>query len=129
MIYAYKCRTCGRTQDSKTRADSIGPCSHSLVSVGGIAPCDGTLTRLYIIRTEAQMPEHWNKTLNRPIHSLRQFDEGLKRASHEASLRTGMAHDFQRIDPTDKAAVGVTDEGMDATNRQRRKLGLPTTKM
>jgi hypothetical protein len=118
MIYAYKCRTCGLTHDSKYRGDTLGAC---------IGPdCTGELRRLFIIRTEAQMQEHWNKTLNRPISSNQQFDEALKRESDIVSLRTGMAHKFERVDPTDKAKLGVTDEGMDATNRQRHKQGLPT---
>lgn len=120
MIYAYKCRTCGTEKDSTTRSDSIGPCS--------TADCGGEFRRLFIIRTESQLPEHWNKTLNKPVSSHRQFDEELKRASVIASERTGMAHDFQRVDPTDKKALGVTDEGMDATNRMRRKKGLPVAK-
>lgn len=124
MIYAYQCRTCRYTVDASERGDSLGPCP-GLPGAGG---CTGELTRLFVIRTNAVMQEHYNPTTNTVISSDRQFSEELKRQSEIASARTGMEHRFEPVDPTDKKALGVTDEGIDASNRIRREQGLPTFK-
>lgn len=130
-IYAYRCRTCGNEKDSTTRGDTLGPCPGRVLYQDDERverqQCDGELRRQFIIRTEAVMQEHWNKTLNRPIGSNKQFDEALRRESDIASLRTGMAHKFERCDP-DKKALGVTEEGMDSTNKVRAAKGLPPVK-
>jgi len=121
VIYGYRCRSCGLVEDSVRRGDSLGSC---------FTPgCGGELRRDFSgIRFDKVMQEHYNKTLNRPVSSLRAFDEAMKVESAIASERTGMEHRFERVDPTDKVALGVTDEGMDATNRERRKQGLPVAK-
>jgi len=122
VIYGYRCRECNLTEDSTRRADSIGACT--------TPGCQGFLRRDFSgIRFDKVMQEHYNKSLNRPVSSLRAFDEAMKIESAIASERTGMEHKFERVDPTDKAALGVTDEGMDATNRERRKQGLPVAKI
>lgn len=46
----------------------------------------------------------------------RKFREHLHVASEEASERLGMKVDYQPVDMTDRDALGVTDEGMDATH-------------
>ena len=120
MIYAYKCRACGFVCESSKRGDVINWPHDN---------CDHLPTRDFSgIRFDKVMQEHYNKSLNRPVSSLRAFDEAMKVESAIASERTGMEHRFERVDPTDKAALGVTDEGMDATNRERRKQGLPVAK-
>jgi hypothetical protein len=117
-IYAYRCRACQSTLECDERGDTMGDC-----------PCGGEFRRDYSgIRFDKVMQAGYNKTLGREISSNRQFDEAMKVESAIASQRTGMEHRFERVDPTDKAALGVTDEGMDATNRVRHKQGLPTVK-
>lgn len=66
------------------------------------------------------MPEHFNNTLGEHVSNPRQFSDGLKRKSEEVSIRTGISHDFQPVDPADMrdmAAHGVTEEGLDETRR------------
>lgn len=123
MIYAYKCRRCGLQVDSEVRADTIGPCTRDYPIV-----CTGELTRLFVIRTDAVMQEHWNATTNSPISDGKKFDEEMRRQSDIQSERIGMAVQYERVDPTDKAALGVTDEGIDSSNKIRREQGLPTFK-
>jgi len=63
------------------------------------------------------MPEHFNVAVGRPVSSSKQFADELKRKSEEASLRTGMDHNFVPVDVTDMKAVGATDEGLDHTRK------------
>jgi hypothetical protein len=65
-------------------------------------------------------PEHFNNSVGEFVSNKRQFYDGLKRQSEVQSIRTGVEHNYQPVDPTDMAdpsAHGVTDEGLDATHR------------
>lgn len=46
----------------------------------------------------------------------KKFRQHLAQKSEEMAERLGMAVDYQPVDMTDKDALGVTDEGMDATH-------------
>lgn len=114
MIYAYRCRACGHTADLTVRADSAGACPQ----------CDGgELRRVFAVRMGSVMHEHFNATVQRPISSQRQFEAELRRASDEATERTGVEHRFAPVDPTDRKALGVTSDGLAATNRHRLATG------
>lgn len=127
MIYAYKCRTCGLQYDSHVRGDTIGPCAQVSRDLG--YQCDGELRRLFIVRTEAMVHGHFNASLNRYVSGDRDFDEGLKRESERISIYQGSEARFERVDPTDKKALGVTEQGIDDSNRIRRNQGLPPLKV
>lgn len=114
MIYGYKCRTCGHTEDSTVRANMIGPCG-----------CGGWLTRKYQFVVEPVMQEHFNRAVGMPISSMRQFKRELDRVSDEYSARTGMDTKFAPIDYADTKACGVTGDGLDAMNRRRHAEGKP----
>lgn len=119
MIYGYRCRTCNLEVDSTERGNTLGACPNCPT---------GELRRLFVVRTETMVHEHYNATLNRVVSGNRDFDEGLKRESERVSLYTGMEHRFERVDPSDRAALGVTEQGIDDSNRIRSKQGLPTFK-
>lgn len=53
----------------------------------------------------------------------RKFREHLHVASEQMAERLNMPVDYQPCDMTDKDALGVTDEGMDATHNQAVKDG------
>lgn len=53
----------------------------------------------------------------------RKFREHLHVASEQMSERLGMTVDYQPCDMTDKDALGVTDEGMDATHDHQVATG------
>jgi hypothetical protein len=128
MIYAYKCRTCGLEVDYFQPMDTLGPCTTAITTDSGTLKCPGELRRLFVVNMEPVMQEHFNATVNKPISSNRQFDDELRRQSERVSLYQGSEARFERVDPTDKAALGVTDQGIDESNRIRAKQGLPTFK-
>ena len=116
MIYAYRCRSCGATADSTTRGDILAQCE-----------CGGLMNRDYShIRFDKVMQAGYNQTLGKEVSSIAKFKQELRRESDIRSNQLGMDHQFEMVDPHDKVALGVTDEGIDASNRIRAKQGLPT---
>lgn len=57
-----------------------------------------------------------NLTTGRVETDARKFAQHLRDRSAQESERLGMTVDFQPVDPTDRDALGVTDEGLDATH-------------
>lgn len=114
--YEYRCVRCHATMTSTT---------HGL-DVCLIDGCLGALRRVYSISFTKPLQEHWNTTVNKPIRTNKQFADELKRASEEATLRTGVEH---RYVPTDPSAVGATQEGMESTYREQRNAGKTESKL
>lgn len=96
IIYAYRCRTCGLSQDSTTRAQSLGPCPDP--------HCSGELKRRYQLQLAPVMQEHYNPSVDGYISSEKQLREKLKRKSDEYTEYTGIESNFQPIDPKDAVA-------------------------
>jgi hypothetical protein len=87
--------------------------------------CGAHPTRVWSFNHSRAFPEHFNNSVGEFVSNKHQFYDGLKRQSEVQSARTGIEHDFQPVDPTDMrdaSAHGVTDEGLDDTNRRLRQL-------
>lgn len=84
-----------------------------------------TFKRRFSFTFQPPMAEHFNTTVNKPISSMRQFRDELKRASAEATERTGIEHDYQPVEWGDTEALGVTNEGIDESNINRSRNGDP----
>lgn len=109
-IFGYKCPKCKQTYTSSERADRIDHicrCGHT--------PLHRDFSGISIAPA---MQEHWNTTLNRPISSMQQFKDGLKIEGERLSAYTQVEQRLEVLDP-EQAKVGVTDEGLEATNRKR----------
>lgn len=119
MRYEYKCPDCGQTYTSDQRGDR-------LMIAKGCHNCkqqDKPMVRVFGISIQPSMQEHWNKTVDQPISSMRQFKDALKERGEHLSKYTQVEQDLQPLDP-EQAKVGVTEEGLDATNRVRVAKGL-----
>jgi hypothetical protein len=82
--------------------------------------CGAHPTRVWSFNHSRTVPEHFNNSVGEFVTNKRQFYDGLKRQSEASSIRTGIEHDFQPVDPTDMrdaSAHGVTEEGLDSTRR------------
>lgn len=64
------------------------------------------------------MPEHFAHSVGKVVRGRKHFREELQRASDAATARTGVPHRFEPVDLRDREALGVTDEGLDATARR-----------
>ncbi len=106
--YSFRCIACGNSFTVTSR-EHIPPCP----TCGASSP-----KRNWSFNTGRSFPEHFNHSVGEYVNSKREFYDGLKRQSEIASIRTGVTHDFQPIDPSDMrdaSAHGVTEEGLDAT--------------
>jgi len=79
--------------------------------------CKGVLKQVVGVNVNLGMREHFSDQLDMHVSSERQFNDGLKRKAEEYTARTGMEVHYETVDPTDPAAAGVTDAGLEATER------------
>jgi hypothetical protein len=74
----------------------------------GTQPCPdcshGHMKRVWGFRQAPMMHEHWNASVGKPISSMKQFKDELRRASDEKTERTGIVHDFVPVDPKEMSA-------------------------
>lgn len=64
-----------------------------------------------------------NLTTGRVETDARKFATHLRDRAEQDSERLGMVVDYQPVDPTDSDALGVTEEGLDATHDHRVATG------
>lgn len=115
-IYGFKCRECGNVEDSSNR--SPRPCR-----------CGGLLKRDYsTVSFGNVLHGHYNQSMGCYVNGKQGFSEALKRKSEEATLSTGIPHNFQEIDASDPKSVGATDEGLENSYRVRTDLGMIESK-
>lgn len=122
-VYEYKCRECGQVYESQRRG-AEGECLR----------CPGQVKRVFGFSYVAPMQEHFNNSVGKVIRTDAQLKSEFARLSDEAEMYTGNPHKFVPIDPHDKEALGVTDEGLASTHDQQvaegrkepaRRLFLP----
>jgi hypothetical protein len=68
---------------------------------------------------------HFNDSVGKPVSSMWEFREALKQAAQEESEATGIAHDYTALDPRDRDAFGVSDEGVEINTAVNRGVRLP----
>lgn len=83
----------------------------------------GSIAKKFSIAVHRPMAEHYNLSTGSWESSMTSIKEKFRKASDEATERTGIPHNFQPVDLRDKEALGVTDEGLDSTYRKRREAG------
>ena len=118
MIYSYICQSC-QQEYHIAKFSPIGghmdmPCQS----------CGGLVVRRASFVFRRGMAPHYNEATGSYVSSNRQFKDELKRKSEEATIRTGMEHNFQPVDVTEAKALGVTDDGLEVTHRVRHNLGI-----
>lgn len=64
----------------------------------------------------------FNPTIGGYVPNMRKFKDELKIASEQATLRTGIPHDFKPIDLNDHEACGIDDETLESVKRRNRRL-------
>lgn len=119
-VYEWRCGECGTAYQSQRALGDLAPPT--------CPTCNIPVRRRYSrIAVKQSMPEHFNSSTGAVVRNERQFRDQLKVQSEQATLRTGLEHNFVPHDPRDsKQELGVTEEGLEATYRRRRELGLET---
>ncbi len=111
-VFAFRCPGCLADAETMTRTPPI--CDR----------CDVPMLRRWGFAIAKPMAPHFNASTGRYVSNERAFKDQLKELSDRQSAATGMDIRLEPTDPADRKAVGVTDEGLDATRRQARDSGL-----
>lgn len=119
-VYEWRCPECKQAYASRRTLGDLTPPT--------CPTCNVPVRRRYSpIAIKLPMAEHWNTSVGAYITNEQQFADQLKIQSEQATLRTGIEHNFVPHDPRDaKADLNVTEEGLEATYRRRRELGWVT---
>lgn len=104
-LYEFRCRSCGWQGDLVFAVDDD---SRHHARCG----CGERLSRRFGFRLVAGFAEHRNPSTGRWTTSDRQFRDDLKRASEEATLATGIEHNYQPADLRDPAVAPRSDDGL-----------------
>lgn len=112
-LYEFMCRTCGNRDTTMEQLQTLGECPECGV---------GEMKRKYSFAQKPMMQEHFNHTVGKRISDMKQFKDELKRGDEHYHSYTGIE---RRSAPIDFRDVKVTSEGLDSTNRERAKRGLP----
>lgn len=119
-VYEWRCPNCQTPYQSQRALGDLTPPT--------CPTCQTPVRRRYSsIAFKLPMPEHYNASVGAYVSNETQFKDHLKVQSEQATLRTGLEHNFVPHDPREsKQELGITEEGLEATYRRRRELGLPT---
>lgn len=100
-IYEFKCDTCGAITEKYYEFND----AH-------VAECHGLMRKLLPRFQYTRFNEVYSPGLGKEVNSRGRYKADLRAKSEQVSERTGMLHDFQPVDLSDKKALGVTDEGL-----------------
>ncbi len=117
-LYEYKCVWCGFPVQSQERGNRLHTWCVS---------CDVHTDhkRVFGFALKPIMHEHFNRSVQRPISSMKQYADELKRKSDEESARDGMERRYVPVDLGDTQSLGVTNEGIHESNIERARNGDP----
>lgn len=127
-VWEYQCKECGQLFDTsdewvKGILDQMIEEQRLHHHGEGLGECQGLLRRKFSFSVRSTFQETFNQTTGTFTSSERQFKDQLKVQSEMDSMRHGYDINYQPVDLHDKEALGVTDEGLDETYRQRYDSG------
>ncbi len=123
-IYEYRCNQCGNATSVTYDIATYEVMKNRPPLCACQIPGGHPMVRVFSFAIKPTMVEHLNHTTGQVVSSERQFRDQLKRQSEEATIRTGIEHNFVPVDRQDKETLGVTAEGLDATYNRRKQLGM-----
>lgn len=116
-VYDFRCAQCGHD------FELIQPIA-STTRTTQCPTCQGVATKVLTFPAIRQsLPEHFNTALGEYVTNDRDFRDGLKQKSDDDSKRHNRTVNYSPVDLRDKTALGVTEEGMDATRRHEVATG------
>lgn len=126
-LYTFRCSGCGdefSEEMSFATHSTYTPPVHRVPGrhVTSLAHC-GDYRQVLRFSFARGMQEHFNASVGKHISSQRDMTSELSRLSDETSERMGFDHKFEAVDPSDPAAVGVTEQGISDTERRAVEEG------
>jgi hypothetical protein len=109
-LYNYRCNQCKQLFATETRADAT------------TCPlCLGSAIRKFTFNVSGGMKEHWNNAVGQYVSNRAQMSDALKRQGDEMSVRTGIDHSFEMVDPADMRdprAHGVNEDNLEESRKR-----------
>lgn len=104
-VYEFKCDSCGLQIEK-----------YYQFTDAQVAECHGMMRKLLPKFQYTRFSEVYSPGLGKEVNSRGRYKEELKIKSEQVSERTGILHNFQPVDLSDKKALGVTDQGIEDKN-------------
>lgn len=82
----------------------------------------GIFKQVFGVNINKGMPEHYSDQLDTVVRSDAHFKSELSRSQDEMSARMGFDVSYDTIDPSDPAAAGVTEAGLESTERAEHAI-------
>lgn len=89
----------------------------------------GSWCQVFDLVFKKAMPEHYNHTTDSFVRGEADFISDLHRKSDEMSARMGFDVAYEPVDGNDKDALGVTDDGLEETERRHVDIGMVEPKL
>ncbi len=109
--YTFRCPSCLKETDRYTRGEPV------------CLRCEVPMRRVWGFNLAHSMPAHYNQSTGQFVTNERAFKDQLKEMGERQSESTGLYHDYQPVDITDRKACGVTDDGLESTRKVNRDSG------
>jgi hypothetical protein len=103
-LYQYRCSQCKRLFNTEHRGDST-TCEY----------CGEQAPRKFTFNVSGSMREHYNIAAGEYVSNQRNLDDAFKRKSEAMSARTGIDHEYVRVDVADMRdpkAHGVSEDSL-----------------
>jgi hypothetical protein len=85
----------------------------------GVVPdcelCKSSMKRVYSFYVERSFVPHFNMSVGRFVNNQTEFNDALKVAGEEATLRTDILHNYVAMEAGDAAAFGQSDDDLAST--------------
>lgn len=103
--YLYRCDLC------RSDHEIFAPMREGPPQAPTCLDCDALLTRIYTVpAVKAPYVEHFNESVGQYVRNDREFRDALKRGSEEATLATGLEHNYVPVDIGDIVRETPKDE-------------------
>lgn len=123
--YTYRCSGCAKvrhetmTFEEHDMTKKRGNPSHRLLEPSIL--CDGEFRQVIGLGLSFARgtSDHYNHSLGECVRNDSDITSSLSRQSDEMSERMGFTVNYEPVDPRDPAAAGVTEQGLEATERRQ----------
>jgi putative FmdB family regulatory protein len=118
--YTYRCEECWYEADASRRISDRNDapnCPECYLDDFKEHPMVRIINKVNFARSTVQSEAHFDHTIGQVVRNAKDFEEALHRKNEEEGTHLVSA------DPTDPSVFGVTEEGMDETNRANTDSG------
>lgn len=121
--YEYKCPECGNEM-SAVMSISTYVSEQMDWDMPNCGQCHYQMHRVYTpLPHVMDTPGHYNLAVGAYVSSDSDLREKLKAASEQASIKTGIDHDYRPVDMRDRERFKVDGSGLESTARARHDAG------